>query len=173
MRIKSVLLRSLNYSSINTALKTQHTNTLGYVWNSGGTKVVTDKGCGVLGLVEDSSWAIIEATGCGLGDACSHYPLTSRSIPGAHTAHRHQPQRHHLRSSVSPAKAYSLHSRLNSRVPFLQDASRRRGIGLQWAAFVVSEQTCIRHGKQGQGHRPNKQGFGAGSPTAEPHQTVT
>lgn len=75
MRIKSVLLRSLNYSSINTALKTQHTNTLGYVWNSGGTKVVTDKGCGVLGLLEDSSWAIIEATGCGLGDAVTtHLP---------------------------------------------------------------------------------------------------
>lgn len=123
------------------------------------------------GIVEAQRWSQVKAVeywsgrgqflghyqGQGMWSGrCSHYPLTSRSIPGAHTAHRHQPQRHHLRSSVAPAKAYSLHSRLNSRVPFLQDASHHRGIALQWAAFVVNEQTSIRHGKQRQHHRPNK-----------------
>lgn len=73
--------------------------------------------------------------GQGYGMRDIWYPLTSQNTPEVHTAHRHQPQRHHLKSLVSLVKAYWLHNRLNSHVPFLQDANHHHEIDLQWVAF--------------------------------------
>ena len=86
----------------------------------------------------------LRGKGCGMRDMW--YPLTSRSTPEVRTAHRHQPQRRHLKSSVSLVKAYWLHNRLNSHVPFLQDADHHRETDLQWAAFGRSQtkRVCTR-----------------------------
>ena len=71
----------------------------------------------------------LRGKGCGMRDVW--YPPTSRSTQEGRTAHRHQPQRHHLKSSVSLVKAYLLRNRLNSHVPFLQDANHHHEIDLQ------------------------------------------
>ena len=81
------------------------------------------------------------------------YPLTSQSTPEVRTAHRHQPQRRHLKSLVSLVKAYWLHNRLNSHVPFLQDANHHRETDLQWAAFGRSQTNVFVLNKQRQHHR--------------------
>lgn len=90
-----------------------------------------------VGTSQGQAWSCdLRGKRCGRRDMWE--PLTSRSIPEARTARRHQPQRHRLKSLVSPVKAYWLHSQLNSHVPFLQDANHRLEIGLQWAAFETS-----------------------------------
>lgn len=92
----------------------------------------------------------LRGEGCGARDMW--YPLTSRSTPEVRTAHRHQPQRRHLKSLVSLVKAYWLHSRLNSHVPFLQDANHHREIDLQWAAFGTSQTNVFVLNKEAASH---------------------